>query len=41
MALNILFWLAIILPTQLPFKSILEGTVSYNPQRVMRQMGYD
>lgn len=35
-------WLAIIAPMLLPF--IIEsktGVVSYNPQRVMRQLGYD
>lgn len=40
--MDLLMWLPIIFPTLLP--SIIEsktGTVSYNPQRVMRQLGYD
>lgn len=35
-------WLAMIAPAQLPFKSeIIDNTISYNPQRVLRQLGYD
>lgn len=35
-------WLAIIVPTLLPFITESKvGVVSYNPQRVMRQLGYD
>lgn len=35
-------WLAIISPTLLPFMTESKtGIVSYNPQRVMRQLGYD
>lgn len=40
--LKVQFWLVIIAPTLMPFKSqIMEGTVSYNLQRVLRQLGYD
>lgn len=35
-------WLAIIAPTLLPFVTESKArVVSYNPQRVMRQLGYD
>lgn len=35
-------WLAIIAPTLLPFITESKtGVVSYNPKRVMRQLGYD
>lgn len=35
-------FLAIVTPTLLPFMSeIIEVIVSYNPQRVLRQLGYD
>lgn len=35
-------WMAIITPTLLPFVTKSKaGAVSYNPQRVMRQLGYD
>lgn len=38
--MNVLTWLAKITPTLLPFvvESKME-TISYNPQRVMRQLG--
>lgn len=39
--MKILFWLTMI-PTLLPFKfETSEGTVSYNTERVIRQLGYD
>lgn len=39
--LKVVFWLAIIFLFLLPFKSkVLEGTISYNPQSVIRQLGY-
>lgn len=35
-------WMAIITPTLLPFVTESKaGAVSYNPQRVIRQLGYD
>lgn len=40
--LKIFTWLAIISPTQFHFKiETVEGVISYNPQWVMRQLGYD
>lgn len=40
--MKFLTWLAIISPTLLPFITESKtGTVSYNRQRVMRQLGYD
>lgn len=37
-----LTWLAVIFPTLLPFITESKiGTISYNPQRVMRLLGYD
>lgn len=36
------FFVIILALALLPFKSkTMEGTISYNPQRVLRQLGYD
>lgn len=41
-SVELLTWLAIITPTLLPFITAYKvRTVSYNPQWVMRQLGYD
>lgn len=40
--MKFLTWLVIISSTLIPFiTEISEGIISYNPERVMRQLGYD
>lgn len=40
--MKILIWLAIMSPTLIPLvTNTTDGVISYNPQRVMRQLGYD